>query len=132
MSEKSWCEHHYESDCHGIDMIRMPSGQDLAWGGLHHPDHFSFCPICGAKRPEERKSLAQKLSEDCAPDGIGCQEWKDYHSLSNKTWERVAQAALVHFLEVVESITSPYSKFTGWIDPVVLKDAMRKSVEEPK
>lgn len=57
-----WCIHHYESDCHGIDMIRMPSGKDQAWGGLSHPDHFSFCPLCGTPRPKE-KTLEEKFVE---------------------------------------------------------------------
>ena len=47
-----WCEHHYESDCHGIDMIKFSSGMEMCAGGTKHPDRWNYCPICGAKRSE--------------------------------------------------------------------------------
>jgi len=37
----------YESDCHGIEMIKSPSGREWAIGGTHMEDRFRFCPWCG-------------------------------------------------------------------------------------
>lgn len=59
-----WCAHHYESDCHGIDMIKFPSGMELCAGGTQHQDRFKFCPICGTPRPKE-KTLAEKFRMQC-------------------------------------------------------------------
>jgi len=40
-------------DPHGIEIIKMPSGKDLAIGGTDTPDRFRFCPFCGGYIPKE-------------------------------------------------------------------------------
>jgi len=37
----------YESDCHGIEMIKSPSGKEWAIGGTNTKDRWKFCPWCG-------------------------------------------------------------------------------------
>ena len=47
------CECLYESDCHGIEMIKAPSGKEFAIGGTDTEDRFRFCPWCGGGLPFE-------------------------------------------------------------------------------
>ena len=37
----------YESDCHGIEMIKAPSGKECAIGGTNHLDRWKFNPWNG-------------------------------------------------------------------------------------
>lgn len=41
------CRCVYDSDCHGIEMIKAPSGKEWAIGGTHSIDRWKFCPWCG-------------------------------------------------------------------------------------
>lgn len=41
------CKCLYESDCHGIEMIKSPSGKEWAIGGTDTQDRWKFCPWCG-------------------------------------------------------------------------------------
>ena len=41
------CHCAYESDCHGIEMIKSPSGKEWAIGGTNTQDRWKFCPWCG-------------------------------------------------------------------------------------
>lgn len=41
------CKCVYESDCHGIEMIKSPSGRAWAIGGTMTQDRWSWCPWCG-------------------------------------------------------------------------------------
>lgn len=43
------CQCVYESECHGIEMIKAPSGKEWAIGGTNMQDRFKFCPYCGGK-----------------------------------------------------------------------------------
>ena len=43
------CQCVYESDCHAIEMIKCPSGEEIAIGGTHTQDRFKFCPYCGGR-----------------------------------------------------------------------------------
>ena len=45
--KKYKCECVYESECHGIEMIKTPSGEEFAIGGTATKDRFKFCPYCG-------------------------------------------------------------------------------------
>ena len=92
---KQWCEHHYESDCHGIDMLKSPdgSGKDLCAGGTAHPSRFHFCPWCGKPRPTEPKqpTLAEKLAK----------VWRDMPATADADyWESAAKTATTHFTEL--------------------------------
>lgn len=41
------CKCVYEHDCHGIEMIKSPSGKEWAIGGTHTKDRWKYCPWCG-------------------------------------------------------------------------------------
>jgi hypothetical protein len=41
------CKCVYESECHGIEMIKSPSGEENAVGGTDTMDRWKFCPWCG-------------------------------------------------------------------------------------
>lgn len=43
------CKCVYESDCHGIEMIKTPSGEEYAIGGTDTKDRFRYCPYCGGE-----------------------------------------------------------------------------------
>lgn len=45
--ETRGCPHVYESDCHGIEMIKSPSGKEWAIGGTNTRDRWSHDPWCG-------------------------------------------------------------------------------------
>ena len=45
----SQCVCVYESDCHGIEMIKSPSGKEWAIGGTNTKDRWKFCPWCGGE-----------------------------------------------------------------------------------
>ena len=44
---QKYCECIYESDCHGIEMIKSPSGKEWAIGGTKTQDRWKYCPWCG-------------------------------------------------------------------------------------
>ena len=46
------CKCMYESDCHGIEMIKSPSGKEWAIGGTNTEDRWRFCPWCGGRTKE--------------------------------------------------------------------------------
>ena len=46
------CNCVYESTCHGIEMIKSPSGVEYAIGGTNHPDRWKHCPWCGGSIPD--------------------------------------------------------------------------------
>ena len=46
-SQQEYCSHLYESDCHGIEMIKSPSGKEWAIGGTKTMDRWKYCPWCG-------------------------------------------------------------------------------------
>ena len=50
------CKCLYESDCHGIEMIKSPSGKEWAIGGTDTKDRWKFCPWCGGALPKGRIS----------------------------------------------------------------------------
>ena len=50
---EAWCEHIENNDCHYAGRSGNSYGQ--------RADEWSFCPICGAKRPEAPKTLAEVL-----------------------------------------------------------------------
>lgn len=41
------CPHMYESDCHGIEMIKDPTGKEWAIGGTNRPERWTHDPWCG-------------------------------------------------------------------------------------
>jgi len=41
------CPHVYESDCHGIEMIKSPDGREFAVGGTNHISRWNYDPWCG-------------------------------------------------------------------------------------
>ena len=43
----------YESDCHGIEMIKAPSGKECAIGGTNHLDRWKFNPWNGVAIAKE-------------------------------------------------------------------------------
>lgn len=45
--ESEWCPHVYVSDCHGIEMIKTPSGKEFAIGGTDIKDRILYDPWCG-------------------------------------------------------------------------------------
>jgi hypothetical protein len=45
------CKCLYESDCHGIEMIKSPSGKEWAIGGTNTKDRWLYCPWCGGSLP---------------------------------------------------------------------------------
>jgi len=47
--DEDYCKCVYESDCHGIEMIKTPLGREFAIGGINTKDRFKFCPYCGKK-----------------------------------------------------------------------------------
>ena len=53
------CPHVYESDCHGIEMIKSPSGREFAIGGTNHKDRWLYDPWCG----QAIKTVAEKIAE---------------------------------------------------------------------
>lgn len=96
--ESKWCSHHYESDCHGIDMLRNPdgSGKDLCAGGTEHPSRYKFCPWCGKPRPEPKSpSLAERLL-DAYDRVVG----------DDDGWNRVADAAKAELIPSVEELAA--------------------------
>ena len=89
-----WCEHHYEEESHGIDLIKLPSGKSMAWGGLNNKDHFKYCPYCGTPRPKE-KSLEEELEEELIGEMIAAYysyERKEEHP--RESFERVFKATI--------------------------------------
>lgn len=67
------CEHIYESDCHGIEMIKSPSGKEWAIGGTNTKDRWLFDPWCGKKlrnvQPSEKKESVMDTCPDCQGKG---------------------------------------------------------------
>ncbi len=51
-----WCEHCTE----GIDN-KGQSYRTTCWNVKSIEENWNYCPICGAKRPEEPKTLAKKV-----------------------------------------------------------------------
>ncbi len=45
------CPHIYESECHGIEMLKDPSGSEWAIGGTNHKTRWKFDPWCGGIIP---------------------------------------------------------------------------------
>ena len=56
------CKCIYESDCHGIEMIKSPSGKEWAIGGTKQVDRWIFCPWCGGKIANAKDII--KIEED--------------------------------------------------------------------
>ena len=71
------CKCIYESDCHGIEMIKSPSGKEYAIGGTNHPDRWKFCPWCGG-------SIAKTEEEGSLP--FGCIKCECSCVFNKKTW----------------------------------------------
>lgn len=76
------CEHVYESDCHGIEMIKSPSGKEWAIGGTNTKDRWLFDPWCGKKlinkQPSEKKeSEVEELAIELwsVMDPLGITKW---------------------------------------------------------
>lgn len=58
------CPHVYESDCHGIEMIKDPNGKEWAIGGTETTGRWKFDPWCGKSTPRQSKlSLRESLAE---------------------------------------------------------------------
>lgn len=115
---ENWCVRHYESDCHGIDMLKNGSSEVCA-GGTDHPLRFHFCPFCGAPRPEPRKTLAEKLADTYN---------KELYTLGVSTCEKLSKAAVDHCCEVIDSITPKENNpYMNLIDPNFLKQKLRES-----
>ena len=58
-----WCEHVFESDCHGIEMIKDPDGKEWAIGGTDTTGRWLFDPWCGKRTPPVKKSLEEVVAE---------------------------------------------------------------------
>lgn len=68
--------------------------------------YWHFCPICGTPRPEPKKGLAEKLLRAYFKPAT-------MEEIKEGNFDRVAQAALEHFSEIVDeeflnSQTRPY------------------------
>ena len=50
------CKYVHASDCHGIEIIKSPSGKDWAIGGTDTQDRFKYCPWCGGELPRSSKT----------------------------------------------------------------------------
>ena len=61
--KKEWCSHVYESDCHGIEMIKDPDGKEWAIGGTATTGRWLFDPWCGKRTPPVKKSLEEVVAE---------------------------------------------------------------------
>lgn len=73
-----WCPHVYESDCHGIEMIKDPLGKEWAIGGTdaHETGRWTHDPWCGLpiKNPTPKplvERLADKLEHYLATENYG-------------------------------------------------------------
>ena len=55
------CPHVYESNCHGIEMIKDPNGKEWAIGGTNRAERWKFDPWCGKETPSVPKSLEEEF-----------------------------------------------------------------------
>lgn len=105
----------YESDCHGIEMIKSPSGKECAIGGTNHPDRWNFSPWSG-----------EKLIKEESPCETGHKDWlKEYGRLEEKfqdflpntlEWPRAKELAKIardHYLGVFDKSCEHF----GYPDP---------------
>jgi hypothetical protein len=104
MSER-WCGHIRGENCN----YKGKSGNDYG----QRSDEWSFCPICGAPRPEKAKGLAEKLVEA----GVKCVSIE-------MTGHSMAQAALEHFENLIDAVVDEY----GMCGNVILKKRFRESL----
>lgn len=84
------CIHVYESDCHGIEMIKDPNGKEWAIGGTDRKERWTHDPWCGKELPRPKeKTLAEKLF-DCWRNGRP-------EIYNPSVWESMADIAEAHF-----------------------------------
>jgi hypothetical protein len=74
--QEMMCKCVYESDCHGMEMIKAPSGREMAIGGTKYIDRYRFCPYCGGKIPNPLPS-PEKPFEILRCSNCG-QRWNDH------------------------------------------------------
>lgn len=100
MDGKRWCEEHITER---NNWFVTQSGKQI-----EIQDDWKFCPVCGAKRPEKPRGLAEKFND--------MEEW-------NK--ETLAQVALEHFREIVNG-----SQIHGHFTPDNFRAIIIKRMEQ--
>ena len=49
------CPHVYESDMHGVEMIKDPTGKEWSIGGTARPERWTHDPWCGLELPPGKR-----------------------------------------------------------------------------
>ena len=80
-------------------------------------DNWVYCPICEAKRPEEKKKLWHYLKENFPPNG--------HPGMSDYNWESTAQAAIEEVEKVIDSI-----KYDGYATHEGLMSTLKQKLRE--
>ncbi len=77
--------------------------------------YWHFCPICGTPRPEPKKGLAEKLLRAYFKPAT-------MEEIKEGNFDRVAQAALEHFSEIVDEV------FPGTMSADLIKKKFKESL----
>lgn len=91
------CEHMYESDCHGIEMIKSPTGKEWAVGGTNDPDRWTHDPWCGGELVEK------KAETPFDPTGAGYKVETDYQKAASLMFETLKEGK-VRWGELARSV----------------------------
>ena len=88
--EKKYCPHVYESDMHGVEMIKAPNGEEFAVGGTDNKTRYKFDPWCGKEirpsEPSKRGKLAKIIQQAYLKS--------DYNSTETSLWLDIADAVI--------------------------------------
>ena len=98
---KEWCREHITER---NNWFVTQSGKKI-----EIQDDWKFCPVCGTPRPSEPKKLWEKLYDAYYSTTPECH--RKFLHLAKEDHERVAQAAISHFLGVVESLPFHFYDF---------------------
>jgi hypothetical protein len=87
------CPHVYESDCHGIEMIKDPNGKEWAIGGTNTTGRWKYDPWCGKSTPRPKElSRVERLAK------VLFEKMYNYGfiegSSDKKHWEDMAESAI--------------------------------------